>query len=175
MTGPSCASMTRRVAMTSSANDNVGIWTMLTWWPSRVRMLCTPSQPEPSTQPPWTRTTFKPFVFFIRFLLRYTPCASGTQVGNQEFLNNMPACSGMLTGRNNVPHTGWAPLGVDELPPSLWHFDRPVFARGLLCWRSVDQEMAPLFEAPKRQETSGGAAEHPVRRQLAKYRDALRG
>ena len=35
--------------------------------------------------------------------------------------------------------------------------------------------MAPLFEAPKRQETSGGAAEHPVRRQLAKYRDARRG
>src|SRR5260370_9839274 len=31
------------------------------------------------------------------------------------------------------------------------------------------------FEAPKGQETSGGAAEHPVRRQLAKYRDALRG
>src|SRR5258708_22540135 len=66
-------------------------------------------------------------------------------------------------------------LGVDELPPLLWHFDRPVFVRGLLCWRSVDQEMAPLFEAPKRQETSSEAAEHPVRRQLAKYRDAPRG
>src|SRR5712691_7812358 len=27
-------------------------------------MLCTSSQPEPSTQPPCTRTTFNPFVFF---------------------------------------------------------------------------------------------------------------
>src|SRR5882672_156243 len=127
MTGPSCASMTRRVAMTSSANDNVGIWTMLTWWPSRVRMLCTPSQPEPSTQPPWTRTTFNPFVFSMAISFSATRHARAElQVGDQEFLNNMPACSGMLTDRNNVPHPGGHPLGVDELPPLLWHFDRPV-------------------------------------------------
>ena len=35
--------------------------------------------------------------------------------------------------------------------------------------------MAPLFEAPKRQETPGGATEYRVRQQLAKYRNARRG
>src|SRR6266851_10401587 len=99
MTGPSCASMTRRVAMTSSANDNVGIWTTLTWWPSRVRILCTSSQPEPSTQPPCTTTTFNRFVFFIeRF----------------PFFDTHHV-------RAEYKVTRMGPLGVDELPPSLWH------------------------------------------------------
>src|SRR5260370_39899607 len=159
MTGPCCASMTRRVAMTSSANDNVGIWTMLTWWPSRVRMLCTPSQPEPSTQPPWTTTTFNPFVFFIeRFPFFATHHARAElQVGDQEFLNNMPACSGMLTDRNNVPHASGAPW---ELMSYLrcCGISIALCCPGLALLAIPGLEMAPLFDAPKGQETSGGGA-----------------
>src|SRR5258706_9357599 len=54
--------MTRLVAATSSASEMVGFWTTLTLWPSLVRFLYTVYQPEPSTKPPWTRTTLIPVI-----------------------------------------------------------------------------------------------------------------
>ncbi len=56
MTGLPWASMTARVVATSPASEIVGFCTMATSYPSFFRIRWTPSHPEPSTKPPWTRT-----------------------------------------------------------------------------------------------------------------------
>jgi hypothetical protein len=50
---PFWPAITRFVATTSSPSEVVGFCTMLTSYPSFLRILYTPSQPESSTKPPW--------------------------------------------------------------------------------------------------------------------------
>src|SRR5262245_59347482 len=56
ITGPFCASIALRVAATSPASEIVGFCTIATLKPSLCRLSYTPCQPEPSTNPPCTRT-----------------------------------------------------------------------------------------------------------------------
>src|SRR6266436_3782930 len=56
ITGPGCASITLFVVATSPASEIVGFWTMATLYPSLRTSWNSPSQPDPSTNPPWTRT-----------------------------------------------------------------------------------------------------------------------
>src|ERR1700755_1346625 len=51
-------SIARRVTATSSASESVGFCATVTRNPSAVSRAWTFCHPEPSTNPPWTRTTF---------------------------------------------------------------------------------------------------------------------